>query len=103
MLLERTIRQLDTGPISPEEARQLGHLGYMQWLAALPGGADYLGEAFKAHRQAAPRAGGSPAISEFCSLLMTTIEEPLKPLMLVLPSTQRRGGSKTRRMRRTPF
>ena len=55
MLLERTICQLDTGPMPAEEARQLAELGYMQWLAGLGARENYA-------EAAAERACQSPAL-----------------------------------------
>ena len=98
MLLERTIAQLAVGPLPADEAKQLGQLGYMQWIAGLPGGADYQGAALSAHRRAAPFMETSPAIAEFCRLLLTSIREPLRPLPLSMPPRKRRGGAGGRRL-----
>lgn len=97
MRLELTITQLDTGMMSPERARELGQMGYMQWLGALPAMADYQSEAARAHAMALPFAGTSPAISVFCDLLETSLRYPLAPLPLSLPERSRRGGAKARR------
>ena len=63
MLLERTIAQLNVGPVSPEIAEELGHLGYLQWLGALRGNTSYLEEAMKAYEAARPLSASSPAIA----------------------------------------
>lgn len=97
MLLERTISQLDTGPLPRRRAQELGQLGYMQWLGALPGRADYLAEAARAHAFAAPFRCGSSAVAVFCDLLERSIQHPLSPLPLSLPPRQRRGGARARR------
>ena len=103
MLLERTILQLDTGPMPPDEARQLGQLGFMQWLAGLPGGADYRRAALEAHARALPLAAGSPALAEFCALLTASLRAPLAPLPLALPARRRRGGAAAKRSWRMPL
>ena len=100
MLLERTIAQLDVGPMPAEEARQMGQLGYMQWIAGLPSGADYERAALNAHSLAAPFICTSPAVAEFCELLLTSVREPLTPLQLSLPPRKRRGGAGARRSSR---
>ncbi|WP_333827476.1 hypothetical protein [Pararhodobacter sp.] len=100
MLLERTIRQLDIGPLPPARAQELGQLGYMQWLGALPGGAEYRGEARRAHAMAAPLIHRSPALGVFCDLLSLSMTVPPGPLPLCLPVLRRRGGARARRAAR---
>ena len=100
MLLERTISQLDIGPVTPEEARQMAQYGYMQWIAALPGDADYCVCARQALSLSGQFAVSSPAIAEFCALLEASIEAPLTPLPLAMPPRTRRGGSGARRSSR---
>lgn len=97
MLLEQTILQLDIGPVSPERAHELGQLGYMQWLGALPGHLSYRQEALRALDLAAPFGGTSPAVAVFCDLLLASIRQPLVPLWLELPARKRRGGARARR------
>ncbi|MBS8227831.1 hypothetical protein [Vannielia litorea] len=103
MLLERTISQLDTGPMPPDEAWQLGQLGYMQWLAGLPGGVDYRHAALEAYARALPFSGHSLAVEAFCSLLQASADNPLTLLPLALPPNRRRGGAAARRARRLPL
>jgi len=95
MLLNRTIYQLDVGPVPPERAKELAHLGYAQWLGALPSGAKYCDEVRRALIAAAPFCGGSPAVSVFCELLMASLS--VRALDLDLPVRQRRGGARARR------
>ena len=97
MLLEQTISQLDIGRIPPERARELGHLGYMQWLGGLPPMAEYRREAMRAYEMALPFARTSPAIAVFCDLLVASTTAPLAPLDLCLPDRHRRGGAQARR------
>ena len=97
MLLERTIAQLDLGQIPDDQAERLGHLGYMQWLGALPGKAGYLQEAARAYQMAQPFIQTSPAVAVFCGLLVESVASPLTPLTLHLPQRRRRGGAKARR------
>jgi len=79
----------------------MGQLGYMQWIAGLPGNADYRKAALTAYDTAAPYMIQSPAVAEFCELLLTSLEEPLTPLPLAMPKRQRRGGAQARRSSRT--
>jgi hypothetical protein len=97
MLLERTISQLDIGPVSPARANELGRLGYMQWLGALGPMADYRAEAMRAYAAAQPFIRTSPAIAVFCDLLVASTRTPIEPLALPLPTRHRRGGAQGRR------
>ncbi|MDE3078457.1 MAG: hypothetical protein KGI94_00325 [Paracoccaceae bacterium] len=97
MLLEQTIVQLDTGPVCPDRAWELGKLGYRQWLDALPGHLDYRREAERARALARPFKDVSPAVAVFCALLTASILSPLVPLPLGLPARKRRGGARARR------
>ena len=99
MFLERTILQLDLGPLPPARALELGRMGYMQWLGALPGRASYPGEAMRAYTMAAPFRHRSPAVAVFCDLLVESTRMPPVPLGLSLPARQRRGGARVRRSR----
>lgn len=103
MILERTIIQLDTGPMPAEEAQQLGQLGYMQWISSVPGNSDYVRAARYAYDRAAPFRTHSPAVAEFCELLLISLEDPLKPLPLAMPKRERRGGAQARRSSRMPL
>ena len=47
MILDLTISQLDLGPMPPERARELGQLGYLQWLGGLLAMADYRRDALR--------------------------------------------------------
>lgn len=100
MLLERTLVQLDAGPMPLSEAEQLGQLGYMQWIAGLSGNTDYLASARYAYAKAAPYMQLSPAVVTFCRLLKASIDAPLTPLPLLMPPRCRRGGAQARRLAR---
>ena len=100
MLLERTISQLDIGPVPPEEATELGQLGYLQWLAGLPADTDYAREAMHAYTMARPFLRFSPAVAVFCDLLVASMRLPMEPLPLKMPTRERRGGAQARRFRR---
>ena len=80
MILERTILQLDTGPMDPDAAQELGQLGYMQWIASLPANTDYCAAALAAIDKAQPFMVHSPAMATFCELLLASVEAPLTPL-----------------------
>ena len=97
MLLERTISQLDIGYLPPDQAEELGHLGYLQWLGALNGKAGYPQEALRAYEVARPFKETSPAVAVFCDLLVESCASPLAPLELKLLVPTRRGGAKARR------
>ncbi|MEO1611484.1 MAG: hypothetical protein AAFU55_03895 [Pseudomonadota bacterium] len=97
MLLERTISQLDIGPVPPARALELGRLGYLQWLGGLKGDTDYRREAMRAYLAAAPFAPASPAVSAFLDLLVASTRTPLEPLAIPLPERSRRGGARARR------
>ena len=100
MLLERTISQLDIGTVSPDEATELGQLGYLQWLASLPANTDYGREAMHAYTMAQPFLRSSPAVAVFCDLLIASTRLPIAPLPLKMPTRERRGGAQARRLRR---
>ncbi len=97
MLLERTILQLDIGHVPPDQAETMGHLGYMQWLGALRGDADYRREAMRAYERARPFIRTSPAIAVFCQLLVASCTTLPSVLDLRLPARTRRGGARARR------
>ena len=97
MLLERTIAQLDIGDVTSEQAEEMGHLGYLQWLGALRGDAGYEREALRAYEMAHPFCASSPAVAVFCQLLVDSVAVPLRPLALRLPARARRGGAAARR------
>lgn len=97
MLLERTISQLDIGPVSSTRAQEMGQLGYMQWLGGLPAQANYPREAMRAYQMALPFRRASPAVAVFCELLVASTRLPLEPLALALPRPRRRGGAEARR------
>ena len=73
MLLERTISQLDTGPMPRARAEDMARMGYVQWLAGLPGSASYPAEARRACAMAAPFEAASPAVACFCALLEAVV------------------------------
>ncbi|MEX0281464.1 MAG: hypothetical protein AB3N13_09800 [Arenibacterium sp.] len=98
MLIEKTLIQLQVNPSSPERAKELGQLGYMQWLGGLPGDADYQAEAASAYILAAPFVASDPAVAEFCALLRHSLRSPLHVLDLALPEPRRRGGARERRL-----
>lgn len=97
MLLDRTISQLDVGPMPPARAAGLARLGYIQWLGALPGDGDYRQQAMHAYARAVPCARRSPAVAAFCDLLLASTRMPPEPLPLAMPPRKRRGGARARR------
>ena len=102
MLTERTLIQLlsqkSPADAQPERARELGRMGYMQWLGGLASGLPYPREAARALRMAEPFAAASPPVAEFCALLAESLVQPLTPLDLDLPPPRRRGGARMRRL-----
>jgi len=97
MITERTLTQLQGRADTPERARELGHMGYMQWLGGLPGEQSYAAQAMKAYAMAAEFIQTDPAVAVFCDLLLASMKAPLRPLELRLPKPQRRGGARERR------
>ena len=97
MFLERTISQLDVGYVPQDKAESMGHMGYIQWLGALPGDASYLREALRAYEMALPFIRSSPAVAVFCHLLVSSATGTPQPLELKLPNATRRGGASARR------
>ena len=97
MLFELTLTQLQVDPVNEERARELGQLGYMQWLGGLPATASYVAEAEKAYSMAICFAETDPAVAVFCDLLRASLMKPLQPLDLALPRPRRRGGARVRR------
>jgi len=97
MLLMRTLSQLAVGHVSLEQAQEMGHLGYMQWLGALKGDASYVHEVAKALEAARPFRATSPAVEVFCDLLQRSAVQPPRTLVLILPTKERRGGAGARR------
>jgi len=101
MLTEKTLLQLLSHPASrtcPARARELGQLGYMQWLGGLPPRAPYPAMAARALSLSRPFEAASPAVAEFCRLLRLSVQAPLSPLDLALPRPRRRGGARMRRL-----
>ena len=99
MNIERTLMQLQVMPETPERARELGQLGYMQWLGGLPGAKSYEAEARRALEMACPFAKTDMAVAAFCALVEQSLSAPLTPLYLALPKPRRRGGAQDRRMK----
>ncbi|PWK60665.1 hypothetical protein [Roseicyclus mahoneyensis] len=101
MQTEKTLIQLLSHPAprsAPARAVELGQLGYMQWLGALPPAVPYGREAARALALAQPFEVASPAVAEFCRLLRASLMTPLSPLDLALPRPKRRGGTRMRRL-----
>lgn len=97
MILEDILNAMRSHGCSEARARQLAHMGYMEWLGALPGAANYPEAAVRALAAAAPVRDVDPAVAEFCRLLETSVNRPLAPLTLIPPRPGRRGGARGRR------
>jgi len=97
MDISYTMSLLLMAPADPDRAREIGQMGYMQWLAGLPGGVRYEAEVRRALRVAADFIESDPAVAEFCRLLRVSLRGPLEPLELALPAPRRRGGARERR------
>jgi hypothetical protein len=93
-----TLHQLQSDAASPERAKELGQLAYMQWLGSLPANGCFRMAALRAHATAKPFIDSNPAVAVFCHLLTESLKNPLKPLDLALPKPRRRGGARARRM-----
>ena len=98
MLIALTLTQLQVNPTTPERAKEIGQLGYMQWLGSLPASSCYQSEAAYAYMTAFPFKDTAPAVAVFCDLLRDSLANPLRPLDLALPKPRRRGGAKERRL-----
>ena len=98
MPIERTLTGLQAHSPTPDRARELGQMGYMQWLGAMPANADYEAEAVRAYLVAMDFIETDPAVAGFCDLLRQSLRRPLRPLPLALPKPQRRGGARRRRL-----
>ena len=98
MTIDLTLHQLQCRTDSPERAKELGRLGYMQWLASLPADACYRSAALRAYCTARPIMDTDPAVAAFCELLLDSLKHPLAPLDLSLPRPVRRGGARERRL-----
>ena len=98
MLIARTLNGLQARTLTHERAKELGQMGYMQWLGALPGTADYEHEAVRAYLRAMDFIETDPAIAVFCGLIRDSLRQPIRPLELALPKAQRRGGARQRRL-----
>ncbi len=97
MLIERTLTQLQVAAETPQQAQELGRMGYMQWLSFLPVNASYEHEAVQAYLLAMDFIDTDPAVAVFCDLIRQSLRHPLRPLDLSLPKPRRRGGARTRR------
>lgn len=109
MLLERTLTTLQSRAETPARARELGTLGYLQWMMLLPADAGYPREARRALAMAAPFRATDPAVAVFADLVRASLRGtesgtdagngavPALPPDLSLPTPRRRGGARERR------
>ena len=97
MLLERTLTTLQSRAESPERARELGRLGFLQWMMLLRPEASYPEEARRALSLAAPFEGTDPAIAVFTRLVRESLSRRAQPVEMPLPLPRRRGGARARR------
>ena len=100
MLLERTASQLDVGSVPPNQAEKLGQLGFLKWLCALHGDADYVAEVRCAFEATEPFRAQSPAVVAFCRLLLASSERPPRTLAFLPTPPSRQGGARARRRAR---
>ena len=97
MLLERTLTTLQTQADTPERARELGRLGYMQWMMLLRPDTSYPDEARRALSMAAPFEDTDPAVAVFAGLVRKSLTQVGRPVDIPLPVARRRGGARARR------
>lgn len=97
MGIETVLFGLQARAESARRARELAHMGYVQWLAGLDGRQGYAVQARAALAQAVPFRGSDPAVAAFCEVIEGTLAVPLVPLELVVPARGRRGGARARR------
>ncbi|MBY6162095.1 hypothetical protein KUV73_14505 [Mameliella alba] len=98
MTIEKVLTQLQAQTETPERARELASMAYMQWLGSLPGHSSYESQAVRAWLRAQPFVETDPAVAAFCALLRQSLQRPGQPLDLPLPRPQRRGGARQRRL-----
>ncbi len=98
MKLEKVLFGLQTQTDTTDRARELGRLGFMQWLAGLPGDSNFQTEALRAYTIAQPFIRTDPPVAVFCELLVEATRMPPRPMDLTLPRPGRRGGAKARRL-----
>lgn len=97
-MIEETLKGLVGMPATPERAKEIGHLGYMHWLASLPPDVAYEACAVRAYLTAMDYRDTDPAVEVFCELIRASLQPGIGPLDLMLPARRRRGGARTRRM-----
>jgi len=97
MILNDILNAMRVPGCSDARARQLAHMGYVEWLGALPGTANYPETVVRALGAAAPLRDDEPSVAEFCRLLENSLNRPLEPLTLIPPRPGRRGGTRGRR------
>ena len=97
MVLDTILDNLRLTNSDPHRAHELGQLGYMEWLASLPGDSDFNQQAMIAYERALPFRRSAPAVAVFCDLLVEATRMPIAPLNLSLPDAHRRGGARARR------
>ena len=97
MVLDRILDRLRLRSAEPRRPHELGQLGYIEWLASLPGDSDFNQQAMIAYERARPFRRSTPAIAVFCDLLVAATRMPIAPLDLSLPHACRRGGARARR------
>lgn len=98
MVLDRILERLQLQQSEHCRIIEFGQLGFMEWLGSLPADSDYNQQAMTAYQQAQPLRQKAPAIAVFCDLLIQSTRMPLQPLDICLPSPNRRGGARGRRM-----
>ena len=97
MLLERTLMTLQSRAETPERARELGRLGFLQWMMFLRSDANYPHEANRALAMAAPFVTPDPAVAVFTGLVRQSLDGRAHPMAVPLPRPRRRGGARARR------
>ena len=97
MFTEMTLSQLQATRPDPIRARELGELGFLQWLATLPGDADYEACAVQAWMTAQEESPDHPAVAAFREMIRQTLARPTTPLTFTRPKPRRRGGAQARR------
>ena len=98
MVIDLVLQRLNVKDVSETRAMELAHLGFMEWMDALPAGADFRRAAIAAHECAAEYPPDHAAISAFRDLLMEAVRVMPRPLALRLPAAERRGGHNVRRL-----
>ena len=76
MILNKIILRLTEPLDSPEDAKVLGRMGFLEWLVSVPEDNDFTRQAALAYERASPLMVAVPAIRVLCELLQEAANSP---------------------------